>query len=201
MVLNPTRMVGDATYVGYPLGSKPASAEGTVATGWTGVEMGKGMRHTTIITLTTAVSIIATPDTEALAGGKLMYTFPAGQIWVHKVYGDVSVDIADDVNDGDQPEVGLGTVVATGAVATLGAGAATWENIWGPHIVTPDSEDTAATAAQFLSRTGGIILGGGVHTVYFNIADTWANGAGTADVKLHEARFILDWTLIPAEGL
>jgi hypothetical protein len=37
--------------------------------------------------------------------------------------------------------------------------------------------------------------------VYINVADTWSNGAGTADVFLQAARFIIDWSLIPVEGV
>ncbi len=201
--LHPTQIItGDATYLGYPLGSKPAGVAGTIADDWSGFEMGKGMKHRTIITLDTALSVVTTPDTAALADGKLLYTFPAGQIIVHEVYGDVSLDCTDSTNESDQPEIGLGTVIATGAVATLGAGAATWENIWGPHVVASvDVLGTPADAGQWVSRPGMVILGGGIHTCYFNIADTWANGAGTEDVTLQAARFIIDWSLIPAEGL
>ncbi len=202
MSLNEPRTIPDTQYTGVPLSPKPRGIVGTVASGFTVMEMGDDMRHRTIIKLTTALSIVTTPDTAALADGMLIYTFPAGQIIVHEVYGDIGLEINDATNVPDTPEVGLGTVIATGAVATLGAGAATWENIWGPHVVAGcDVGADTSDAGQWVTYPGMVILGAGVKTVYFNVADTWSNGAGTADVFFQAGRFIIDWTVIPAEGL
>ncbi len=203
MGLNPDRAVGDSAFLGVPLGPKPLGAVGAAGSGWTAIEMGLvGMKRRTVLKHDTPVSYITTPDTEALAGGKPIYTFPAGQIIIHEVYGDIGVDIADDTNDGDQPEVGIGVVVATGAVATLGAGASTWEDVWGPHIMaSADVIGTPADAGQFVTRPGKVIIAADAHVIYLNIADTWANGAGTADVFIRAVRFIIDWSLVPTEGL
>lgn len=202
MGLHPTRAIGDSAFVAVALGTKPPGLVGAVATGFTAFEMGKGLKHRTIIKLTTPVSVVTTPDTTALADGILVYTFPAGQVIVHEVYGDVGLEIDDATNEPDTPEVGLGSVIATGAVATLGAGASTWEDTWGPHVMTGcDVGATAADAIQKVTRPGKVIASAGVHAIYLNIADTWGNGDGTKDVFLQAARFIIDWTQIPVEGV
>ncbi len=201
MALNPPVPVPDS---GMPLafGPAPKGLVGTVATGFTAVEQGEGTLRRTVIDLTAVTSFVTTPDTAALADGMLMYTFPTGQIWLHRVYGDIALDIDDNANDEDQAEVGLGSVIATGAVATLGAGASTWEDLWGPHIMTGcDAIATPADAIQVVTETNLIIPAANAHTVFLNCADTWANGAGTKDVFIQRARFVLDWTLLPAEGV
>ena len=202
MALLPSRPIPDTALAAVPVAPLPPGIRGTAATGWTAVEQGEGTRRRTILNLTAALSVVTTPDAEALGDGVLAYTFPAGQIIVHEVYGDVGLDIDDNANDEDTPEVGLGTTQTTGAVATLGASAATDENIWGPNVATGcDVIAVAADAIQVISSPNLIITGAGAHTVYFNVADTWANGAGTADLFVNAARFVIDWTLLPIEGV
>ncbi len=202
MTLNPDRAVGDAAFLGVPLGTKPPGLVGVAESGWTVIEMGSGMKRRTILKLTTATSFVTTPDTAALADGAKIYTFPAGQIIIHEVYGDIGLEINDATNVADTPEVGLGSVIATGAVATLGAGASTWEDTWGPHIVTGcDVGAAPSDAIQQVSRPGKVIASAGVHAIFLNIADTWSNGGGTADCFVQACRFIIDWTLIPVEGV
>lgn len=202
MGLYPTRAVADSAFLGVPLGSKPPGLVGTAGTSIAAIELGDGMTRRTILKVTAPISIVTTPDTAALAGGALIYTFPAGQIIIHEVYGDVGIEINDATNEGDTPEVGLGTVIGAGAIATLGASDPLMEDIWGPHVVTGCDVGAAPTdAIQQVTNPAKILLGAGVHLVHFNMADTWGNGAGTADAFLQAGRFIIDWTLIPAEGL
>ena len=177
---------------------------GTPGTSITAIEAGHCTKRRTTLIVTAAISLVTTPDVENLAGGALIYTFPPGQVIVHRVYGDVGIDIDDNINDEDTPEVGLGTVVAAGANATLGDAASgiTAENIWGPHVVTGcDYLAVAADAIQVVSTPELVIAGAGVHTVYLNLADAWADGAGTADAKIEAGRFIIDWTILPIEGV
>ncbi len=178
---------------------------GTPGTGVTAIESGSGTRRRTELVVAATHIVVTTPDTAALAQGALIYTFPPGQIIVHRVYGDVGLEINDATNVADTPEIGLGTAVATGANATLGAAATgiEAENLWGPHVV--DGCDTGATAAdafQGISSLEFIMAGAGDHTCYLNCADTWGNGAGTANVVLeNDARFTIDWTILPIEGV
>lgn len=204
MALLPSRAIPDTALAAVPVAALPPGPRGVAATGWTAVEQGEGTRRRTILNLTASTSIITTPDDEDLADGLLTYTFPAGQIIVHEVYGDVGLDIDDNLNDEDQPEIGLGFTIAAGANATLGAAASgvEAENIWGPHVITGcDVLATAADAVQIISTPGLIIAGTDAHTVFFNVADGWTDGAGTDDVFVVAARFVIDWTLLPIEGV
>ena len=202
MSFNPSRPARDAVLQPFATGALPGGLRGTAGTSISAVEQGEGSLRRTILYVTTPISVVTTPDTAALGDGILVYTFPAGQIIVHQVYGDCGLEINDATNVPDTPEVGLGTTLTTGAVATLGASAATDENIWGPHVVTGcDVGADTGDAIQLVSVKNLVIAGAGAHTVYFNCADTWANGAGTADVFLQQGRFVIDWTLLPIEGV
>lgn len=144
----------------------------------------------------------AVADTSAIARGVLVYTFPAGQVIVKRVYGDLGLDVDETNYDEDQPEIGLGTLIASGTVATLGEVDAAAEDIWGPHVAAGcDTKATAADAGQFITVPNLIIAGADAHTVHVNIADTWANGTGTPDVTVEVGRFVIEWLLLPIEGV
>ena len=162
-----------------------------------------GALHVTNLFIAAGTSVVTTPDMESLAEGTLIYTFPAGTIIVKRVYGDIGLDINDAALVGDTPEVGLGTLIGSGANATLGAVGAGAEDIWGPHVAAGvDTEATAGDAGQFITVPNLIIPGASAHLVHFNVADAWADGAGTADVILvNGARFIIEWYLMPVEGV
>ena len=180
---------------------------GTVGTGVTettyeqgGDTNGRAYLTNLSIAVDTVIGVVA--DTAALASGLLIYTFPAGQVIVKRVYGDIGLDVDETNYDEDTPEVGLGTVIGSGANATLGAVGATSEDIWGPHVVAGcDTNATAGDAGQFITVPNLIIAGAGDHTVHLNIADTWANGAGTPNVTAENGRFIIEWLLLPIEGV
>ena len=180
---------------------------GTAASGVTARDFKLGGDATTIKYMTTLVIDVdtvigAVADTAAQARGVLIYTFPAGQIVVWTVYGDIGLDVDETNYDEDQPEVGLGTAIASGSNATLGASGATREDIWGPHVVAGcDTNATAADAGQFVTVPNLIIAGAGDHTVHLNIADTWANGTGTPNVTVENGRFMIEWSLLPIEGV
>ncbi len=202
MGLHVPREVGDSGLLAIQLAPAPSGLVGTAASGWTAVEQGAGTQRRTIIDLTSPLSVVTTPDTAALSDGVLCYTFPAGQIIVHEVYGDVGMEIDDATNVADTPEVGLGNVIVSGAIATLGASVTTTENVWGPHVVTGcDTGAAASDAIQQISVKNFIIPGADSHAIYFNVADTWSNGAGTADCFVFTARFVIDWSLLPIEGV
>ena len=187
--------------------SRGARAFGTAGSGVTAQEYllagdDTGALHLTNLSIDTDTVIGAVADTAAIARGILIYTFPAGQIIVKRVYGDIGLDVDETNYDEDTPEVGLGTVVASGANATLGDVGATSEDIWGPHVAAGcDTKATAADAGQFVTVPNLIIAGAGAHTVYLNIADTWANGTGTPNVTVENGRFIIEWYLLPIEGV
>lgn len=155
-------------------------------------EYGHGAEHLTVLTLS-SFAVGTSGDNASLGFGALLYTFPAGIIMVERAgFINLGVTAAISVTT-DTPEVGLGTVVATGAIATLGAGSATMEDILEGGDTTNVAPDVAGTATinstKIPTNASGddgpkIIQAASAHTVYFNMADGWADvsaaGAVTA---------------------
>ncbi len=202
MTLYPPRVGADSAFLGASLGALTRGAVGTAGTSIAALEMGEGTLRRTILKVTTPISVVTTPHSESLGDGILVYTFPAGQIILHDVYGDVGLEIDDASLIGDTPEVALGGTLTTGAVATVGASNVTDENIWGPHVAAGcDVGATVGDAGQWVSAKDVIIAAAADHTVYFNCAYGWSSGANTKDLFLQTGRFVIDWTLIPVEGV
>lgn len=154
----------------------PADSAGTAGTGVTASEEGDGRTHTTVLTVA-ATDALTVADNAALSDGHLVYTFPAGEIIIESAYMSMGVTLAEDTTQA-AAEIGLGTTAGTGAAATLGAVAATAENILGPATPTACDGTATVTTAAVGAGTPLVIATAGAHTVYFNIAATWADTAG-----------------------
>lgn len=164
-------------------------SQGTANTGVTAVTYGGGKDFVTVLTVdvTNAVDVA---DNAALADGYLLYTFPAGAIAVKSASMSMALTLAEDTTA--TPDVGVGTVVATGAVSVLG-GTATFENIITGQ--TAADADGTATVKTVVNQPLAIEAAG-AHTVYFNIAATWADTAGadlTGDIA---GTVVISWTLL-----
>lgn len=167
---------------------------GTAATGVTATHYSAdGKNFVTKLSFTS----LATPGVAGAANeaiGVLLYTFPAG-VHAHKV---TNMNIAlqgGGVVDADTPDIGIGSVIATGAVAVLG-GTATFED----YITGQTAADCGGTATiKMTPATAGYGTGisnnevGSVKAVHLNIADLWA-GADTLDAT---GSVTLEWTIIP----
>jgi len=176
---------GGASYFGGGVQSTTAkctSNVGAVNTGVTAVEYGDGYNHVTVLTVS-QVDALTLADNAALADGYLLYTLPAGAICVDYSYMSMAVTAAEDTTA--TADVGLGTTLASAAQATLDLDNAACENIiTGQTAANCSGTATVKTAAP----TAGIpyiIESADDHTIYFNVADTWADTAGvdlTADI-------------------
>ncbi len=163
---------------------------GTGTTG-TGVEIvdrcADGRNHVTTLTVNTTLPAIA--GGAALGVGNLLYTFPTSSVVVVKsAYMSIAITQADGNITADTPDVGIGTTIASGANATLDAVGAAAENILTGQTAT-DCNGTATVATvsnQILD-----IATGGDHTVYLNVADTWA-ASGDAGAAL-TGTVVLEW--------
>jgi len=161
------------------------TANGTVVA----EEYGDGRSHTTVLTLTAeAVPGPAGGGNEDM--GYLLYTFPAGA-HVHEVtYMDVALQ-GGGVVDADTPEVGIGSVIAAGASATL----AGTEMDYVTAQVATDCSGTATVAGP-LGATAGVLTGislntaANAKTVHLNYADNWAG----ADTLAATGTVVLKWT-------
>lgn len=160
---------------------KVSSNVGTPANGVTAVEYGDGFMHHTVLTIAATDGFVLA-DNAALCDGLLLYTLPAGQIVIHSsALTDVAVTAASTEIQADSPDLGLGTTEGTGAFATLDAAAAGTENILTGQTITNMNGSLTSKAVG----TQLVIADGDAHTVYLNIADTWADDTGgdlTADV-------------------
>jgi len=158
---------------------------GTTGAAVTVVEKSTGIFHVTEITIPSQV-ILTTTGGENLAAGLLLYTFPAGNINLINAAMHVFLT-GTTAHENDTPEVALGTTIASGAQATLGAVAGTAENILGPVVVSGIEDDGTEGALNISGLPGTtanqgagfFFYNGDTATVHLNIADGWAATAGT----------------------
>lgn len=166
--------------------------KGTLAslTGLTVEEFGNETSHRTVLTF--AAADVGSPTGAAALGfGTLVYTLPAGACIVKSSKFDIALQ-GGGVVDADTPDVGLGTVVASGVVSVL-SGTATFENIHTGQTFddcngTAEVNTAKATASPFEL----IVETADAHTIYFNIADTWAG----ADDLTATGTITIEWDFI-----
>lgn len=164
---------------------------GTVGAGSTVTEYGDGYNHTSVITVNTTLPSIA--GGASLGVGKLLYTFPsnAHALWVS--YMSLAITQTQGHINANTPNVGLGTVIASGAVSVL-SGTATFQDI----ITGSNAANCTGTpTVSVVAPTAGapfIKLAGGVHTVYFNAAAAWAASGDAA--ALLTGTVVLNWTFL-----
>jgi hypothetical protein len=159
-----------------------SSSVGTVTTAatTTAVEYGNAIEHLTKLTLT-SFAVGTSGDNASLGIGAKFYTFPAGTIQVidATMVGGLTAAISATT---DTPEVGIGTVIASGAVAVL-SGTATFEDIINGNV-SGDGGDTVApnvaggTFYKNSSFTAPVLIkttGGKARDLFLNVADGWAD--------------------------
>ncbi len=161
---------------------------GTAATGVTAVEQGIGRIHVTTLTFTNQ-TVGSPAGAAALAFGKLLYTLPAGAVIVKSSYISVGLNCTGAVVTADTPDVGLGTVVASGANALLSAAPAGSETI----LTGQTAANVNNTATLFMvSNSLANVAAADAHTVYLNVADTWAG----ADTVRATGTVVLEWVIL-----
>lgn len=166
--------VSGSMVCGFNFSSGLLGATGNAATGSVAAESGEGDYHKTVLTVDTAFGAIA--GGADLGLGKLVYTLPAGEIIVEAAYMSIALDEVDGNITADTPEVGLGSVVASGVVAVL-SGTGTFEDtLTGKAAADCNGTPTVLTVADQVR----VIAAAGAKTIYLNIADTWAASGETA---------------------
>ena len=156
-----------------------------VADGLVVEEQGWGDYHYTKI-VCTAVPVGTSVESTDDSFGVLVYTLPVGEQIIDEatIYGSLDNGAG---TDSDTPEVGLGTVIASTASATLstttediidgGAAGGTYD----ADAVAPGLDGaTDLFRKTNLSTVRPMFQTGGTKTVHFNIADGFAAGADTA---------------------
>lgn len=136
-------------------------------------EYGDGYNMVTQLTLTNFVVGALAGAAANLALGSKIYTFPAGAFVLSATYASVGLTAAGTANT---PNVGIGSVVGTGAVNTL-AGTATFMDYW-TQQTAPDLAGTATVGLK--NPTAGVQSGialnlaASVKDVFLNAAAAWA---------------------------
>ena len=167
---------------------------GAVNTGVTAVEYGDGYQHATVLTVS-QTDALTVGDAAALCDGYLLYTLPAGTVVIEYAYMTMAVTVASAQQTADRPDVGIGTVIGTGSVATLD-GTSEFEDIITGQTAA-DSNGTATVVTVLPTAAVPLVFASGdAHTIHFNVADTWADDTGgdlTADIA---GTVVLVWTFL-----
>lgn len=173
--------------------SRPADSVLSRVTDWISHDGDLGVVHTTI-TLRTDLQLVAAVDNAAKAGGAQIMAMPAGYIQIHRtrITGQLTSNVADLAATAG--EIGLGIVVASGAVATLAT--ATFESIMEGGV--PPLANFVANTDLVVAAAGGVRTGllGGFSTaipVFLNLASTWADIAAAANVSARAGMKIEIW--------
>lgn len=156
---------------------------GTPGANVTAAEYGYGFDHTTVLTFGSAAVLPAIAGGASLGVGVLVYTFPVGAQQIISSAMNVGITQSAGNINANTPTVGLGTVIASGAVAVL-SGTATFQNINVGKAAanctgTATEQAAAATSSPFTLITDV----GGVKSVYFNAAAAWS-ASGDPAAKL-----------------
>lgn len=164
---------------------------GAAGAGSTAVEYGDGANHRTVLTVSTTLPAIA--GGAALGVGKLLYTLPAGAVIVDSAYMSLAITQTQGNITADTPDGGLGTVIASGVVSTLD-GTATFENILTGQTFNDCNGTAEVKTAIPTANVPLVIESGGAHTIYFNVADTWA-ASGDAAAAL-AGTVVINWRFV-----
>lgn len=168
-------------------GVKTSKNVGTVATGSSVIEYGDGYNHTSIITVNTTLPAIA--GGASLGVGKLIYTLPAGALIATMAYMSIAITQTQGNINADTPDVGLGTTIASGAVALL-SGTAAFENL----LTGQTAANCTGTATVATVHNHTDIGVSDDHTVYLNVADGWAASGDAA--ALLTGTVVLNWQFL-----
>ena len=164
----------------------------TTAATTTVVEQGNAVTHKTVLTLTDFVVGSAT-GAAALAFGAKVYTLPAGAQIIDASYFSLAATGTTTIV-GDTPEIGIGSTIGTGVIATLST---TMED----YILGSPASAAISGATALVKLTGvtaGAVTGIALNVaasskeIYVNCADTWA---GTGDVTV-TGTIVLTWKSI-----
>lgn len=146
------------------------------AAGWTCTTYGQDGFYKTVFEANTTLPAIA--GGAALGVGKQFVTYPAGAVAIWGTQMDIALQQVDGNVTADTPDVGVGTVIASGVVSVLG-GTATFENM----LTGQTAADCDGTATLKTVQTALVIESADAHTGFLNAADTWAaSGEATMGV-------------------
>lgn len=166
-----------------PLGTTPV---GTVSI----KEYGNGRAMVTELTLTDFIVGALAGAAAALGVGNIVYAFPAGSHIEESCYQELSLKCAGTAVNAD---AGLGSVIATGAVAVLDGTGTFEDRLTGQTIPTAAGGGSLTKALVKPALTGiSVNIGASVKNVFLNAAATWnANNSGNLTAT---GKIVIKWT-------
>jgi len=187
---HPSRVGSVAATAGLVTALNPVT-DGTAATGVTATEKGYGRQRLTSLALGDKAGGLAFTTIGGganLGVGALIYTFPAGDFVVNSVsLESVTLTEDDGYITGDDPDVGLGTTLATGVQALLSA-------ITGAENILTGQTSVNLAVTDVIVATAVGVLAADAHTLYLNAADGWA--ANGEDDMSATGTIHIDWTFL-----
>ncbi len=181
-------------------GIKPDSVQPRVTLGTAGAatvtfkEYGDGRDMTTVLTLTNFIVGALAGAAAALGVGNIVYAFPAGQHL--ELVSALSAIVLTAAGTAVTTKTGLGSVIASGAVADLTTPATFQDRLTGQDIATAAGGGAAASALK--AATAGIGTGislnvaASVKNVFLNSAGTW-NADNTGNLTA-SGTIVIKWT-------
>jgi hypothetical protein len=163
---------------------------GTPGTGVTAVEYGTGYEHTTVLTVNTVLPNIA--GGASLGVGVLMYTLPSGVQVINSSYFTMGITQTTGHINANTPTVGLGTVIASGAISVL-SGTATFQDI-SVGVAAANCTGTATVQTALATASPFVVIraAAAAKTIYFNAAAAWAASGDPAAILA--GTIVLQWT-------
>lgn len=157
----------------------------TLNTGVSAEELGDSRNHVTILTVS-QTDALTLADNASKATGYKLCDFPSGAIVVERSYMSMAISAASTEIQGDTPDGGLGMDQATGAYDTLSA-CDIGEGLNTENILTGQTfnDCNGTTEVKTIADQVLVIESGDSHSLYFNVADAWADDTGgdlTADI-------------------
>lgn len=147
--------------------------EGTPSTGVTQEVHGDGVHNRFTLTLED-FAIGDSGDNASLGVGAKFFALPAGVWAINATYMSVGVNIADETAEAQTPVIGIGTVVASGAVAVL-SGTATFQDVV-TGAAMADIGGTAKVLQQVPTANKSLVIGASAsHDLFLNLAVAWAD--------------------------
>lgn len=174
-------------------------AVGVPQAGAVALEYALGPKRVTVLSLT-AFSLGNDGNNVSLGIGAKFYSFPAGKIVIQNASMIGAFSTTDVANQAKTLQVGVGSVVAVGAVAVLSGTGTFQDTISGS---APASGSDAATSdtngglhESFTYAAQRLIKTAGVHDLFLNAAVAWA--AGTPAPVLYTGQIVLEWDFLGA---
>ncbi len=174
-------------------GGKTTLNVGAAGDDVTAVEWGDGYNHITVLTLT-AAELTPTIPANAEGAGAIIYTFPVGIYVATACHMDITAGVMDTATNA--VDLGVGSLISSGDIATLSAGSAPMEDWVTGQTVANAGTFVKEKSTVMTAGAGPVVFeAGDSHVANINVAATWNQTVATASVT---GTITLYWTFLGA---